>query len=186
MASSLEGNKILAAILTAGIIASGAGVFSRILYTPHMPEENAYQIEIVGAEDTATTAVALVEPIAVRLTGADASRGEVAIRVCASCHTFEEGGANRVGPNLWDVVGHPVGAREGYSYSPAMAGHGGEWDYQALDEFLANPRGYVPGTKMTYAGMGSPEQRADLIAYLRGLSAAPAPLPEAPADSTGS
>lgn len=187
MASSLEGNKIVAAILTAGILASGSGVVSRILYSPHMPEENAFPVD-VSAITAATTedAAPAAEPIAVRLAAADPGKGETAVRVCTSCHSFEEGGANKVGPNLYNVLGEQIGqGAGGYAFSEAMAGHGGTWTYEDLDQFLAAPRQYIPGTKMSFAGVSDPAQRADIIAYLRTLSADPEPLPEAPADGGG-
>ena len=183
MASSLEGNKIIAAILTAGIIAAGAGVFSRILYSPKELEENVFKVEVAAVEGGAGAAAeAAVEPIAVRLAAADPAKGQGAVKVCTSCHSFEEGGPNKVGPNLYGIVGEPIAeGRGGYAFSPALAEKGGEWTYDNLDAFLTSPRGWAPGTKMSFAGMSNPGQRADVIAYLRTLAANPEPLPEAPA-----
>ena len=103
----------------------------------------------------------------------------IVTRNCTACHTFNEGGANRVGPNLWDIVGRPIAAGDGFNYSGALAERSEEtWSYENLDAFLANPRGWAPGTKMAYAGLRSANDRAELIAYMRGLSGDPAPLPE--------
>ena len=97
-----------------------------------------------------------------------------------ACHTFEKGGPNRVGPNLWNIVGSDRGeGRGGFNFSAAMKAKGGKWTFDELNKFLANPRGYVPGTAMTYAGISKPEQRADVIDYLRTLADNPVPLPKA-------
>ena len=182
MASSLEVNKFLAAILTAGVIASGSGVLSRILYQPHVPEEPAYQVAVL--EDGAAEATAEVEavPLAVLLADASAEQGEGVVRACAACHSFEQGGASKIGPPLYGVLGRDIAGVDGFAYSGALAEKEGEWDYEHLDAFLADPRGWAPGTKMAYAGLKAPEARADAIMYLRSLSDDPAPLPEAPAE----
>lgn len=179
MASSLEGNKLAAAILTAGIIGVGSAVLSDLLYKPHVPKERAFPVAALGgaapAEEKAAPAPA--EPIAVRLAAADVERGKAAAKKCASCHTFEKGGKNGVGPNLWGVVGAKKGHVDGFAYSQALLGTGGEWTYESLDAFLASPKTYAPGTKMSFAGLAKPDERADLIAYLRTLADDPAPLP---------
>lgn len=175
MASSLEGNKLLAGVLTAGIIAMGAGTFARIVYNPHGPAEPAFTV--APAAPAGATAPEPEKPIGVLMAAADPAAGANTARQCGACHSFDKGGANKVGPNLWDKINHPIGKHEGFSYSSAMAEHGGNWDYDALNHFLANPKAYVPGTKMSYAGIAKPEQRANVIAYLRSLSDSPAPLP---------
>lgn len=123
--------------------------------------------------------------IAERLHEASVQRGErlVSKQCAAACHTYQEGAPGRVGPNLWDVVGKPVAAKEGYRYSRAMRERGREgaaWTYEALDTYLAAPRNFVPGTSMTFVGLKKPEERADVILYLRSLSDEPQPLPETP------
>ena len=95
-----------------------------------------------------------------------------------SCHTFEKGGPNRVGPNLWNVVGGERGEGRGFNFSAAMKTKGGKWTYEELDKFLASPRSYIPGTAMTFAGISNPQQRADVINYLHTLSDNPQPLPK--------
>ena len=181
MASSLETNKILAAILTGGIIASGSGVVSRILYHPTVPEEPAYVIEVATGGDEAVEAVEEELDIGTLLASADTAAGEKTAKKCTTCHSFEEGGANKVGPNLYGIVGREIGAGAGFSYSGAMAEFGGTWDDQALDQFLANPKGYMPGTKMAFAGIKAGQDRADLIMYLRSYSPDAPPMPEAKA-----
>jgi cytochrome c len=178
MASTLEANKIFAAILTAGIIASGSGVLSRMLYRPHQLEEPVYKVE--GTAEAAGPAAAEEKtPLPVLLASADPAAGEKTARKCVSCHDFTKGGPNKVGPNLWGVVDRPVGKHEGFSYSSAMASHGGNWDWESLDHFLTNPKAAVPGTKMSFAGIPKDKERADLLAYLRTLSDNPPPLPPA-------
>ena len=188
--------KILGAVLAGAwaiVIAAGLGM---MLYHPEETvEDYAYPVAVeeagtvAGAETAAETPAGEEPPaeapaegdeaagIATLLASADADDGQKVARKCAACHTFDEGGANRVGPNLWNVVNRDVGSHEGYSYSSAMADIGGEWTYEKLDAFLADPKGYVSGTKMSFAGIKDTEDRADLIAYLRSLSGDPAPLP---------
>jgi cytochrome c len=177
MTATLEGNKLVAAILTAGIVASGSGVLSRILYSPHKLEQPVYRVELPGevAEEGPAEAA---KPLPVLLAEADPAAGQSVARRCAACHTFDKDGPNRVGPNLWGIVGRPIGGHAGFSYSSAMAGHGGEWTYEDLDHFIADPKGYAPGTKMAFAGIRRDTERANLLAYLRTLSDDPAPLPE--------
>ena len=108
---------------------------------------------------------------------ASAEAGEKIFKKCKACHTVGKGGPNRVGPNLWDIVGGGVAGRQGFRYSGALAGKGGQWTYEDLDRFLAKPKDFVPGTKMTFRGLKKAEQRAHVIAYIRTLSDSPKPLP---------
>jgi cytochrome c len=179
MAGSLEGNKIFAAILTAGIIGVGAGVFSNILYHPHELEEPVYRVEAAaGGEGGEAEAPAEAQPIGVLLAAASVESGEKAAKKCAACHSFDKGGANKVGPNLYGVVNRPIAGHEGFSYSEALTAKNGEvWDYEHLNQFLISPKTYAPGTKMSFAGISKDAERADVIAYLRSLADEPAPLP---------
>ena len=124
------------------------------------------------------------EPIAVLLASANLEAGEAVLKKCAACHTIEKGGANKIGPNLWDIVNRPIASHEGFAYSAAMKefSQGGsvKWDYDHLTiPDLAE--GLVKGTAMGFAGRQEAQERADLIAYLRTLSDSPAPLPDAAA-----
>ena len=181
MASSLEGNKILGAILTAGIIASAAGFASRILYSPHMLEEPVFRIAVedTTAAETEAAEATPATPLPVLLAAASAEAGEKVSKKCASCHSFDKGGANKVGPNLWGVVDRPIGKHEGFAYSEPMAAHGGNWSWDDLNHFIAAPKEYLPGTKMSFAGLNKDTERADLLAYLRTLSDSPVALPAA-------
>ncbi|MDJ0943596.1 MAG: cytochrome c family protein [Kiloniellales bacterium] len=185
---SLELNKIVAAILAAGVIAMTAGFFAGfVVPVAEAPEERAYVIATPGEDEAvadAEPAEAVEESVMVLLASVDPVAGEKVSKKCTACHSFDEGGANRVGPNLWDIVGRQIAAVEGYGYSDALSGMSGEiWSYESLDAFLAAPKTWAPGTKMAYAGLKKVEDRAELIAYLRSLSNDPQPLPEpAPAE----
>jgi cytochrome c len=183
MSSSLEMNKIAAAVLTAGIVAMGSGFVAELLVGGghgHM-EENAYPIQVAesgGEAESAPQEPTGPEPVLPLLAEASASDGEGLTRACQACHSFEQGGPNKVGPNLWNIVGAPHAHAEGFSYSDALSSmHDKAWTYSELNAFIADPKGYAPGTKMSYGGMSKVEDRADLIAYLRSLSDDPAPLP---------
>jgi len=176
---SLEINKIVGAILTAGVIAMLTGFVANIVSHRAPLEEMAYTV--APSEPSASTAAEaepMLEPIAPLLAAASVDSGQGVAKKCATCHTFEEGGANKIGPNLYDVVNRPIGSHEGFSYSGAMQEKSSEsWTYEHLNAFLAQPKDFVPGTKMSFAGLRKVEDRADLIAYLRTLSGSPAALP---------
>lgn len=179
-------NKIFGALLAAAWSIVIAAYGGELLYHPEESlSANAYPIKVEGSAQAAGSASekpAAQKPapepdIATLLASADAQAGAKIARKCSACHTLDKGGPNRVGPNLWNIVNRPMGSHEGYSYSSAMSGEKGDWTYEKLYHFLKSPRDYVPGTKMTFAGIQDPKDRADLIAYLRTLSDNPAPLP---------
>jgi len=125
-------------------------------------------------------AAAAAQPVAdlgTLLASADAARGQRSAQVCAACHSFDRGGPNRVGPNLWGVVGRPVGGHAGFAYSPAVKGHGGSWTYQELDRYLAGPARAIPGNKMAFSGLRNPRDRANVLAYLASLGPSAPPFP---------
>ncbi|NBB69019.1 MAG: c-type cytochrome [Alphaproteobacteria bacterium] len=179
MAGALETNKVIAAVLTAGVIFVGASVLSDLLYHPTELAEPAYPVVTEEATDVAEAeAEPQVEPLPVRLASASAADGEGAFRACAACHNVEQGGAHLVGPNLWDIIGAEIAAKDGFGYSDALAGKDGEWTYDKMDAWLENPSEWAPGTSMSYAGIKDPQDRADMLAYLRSLADQPEPLPE--------
>jgi cytochrome c len=122
-------------------------------------------------------AVAPPADLGTLLASADANAGKAKAQLCVSCHDMKQGGPNRIGPNLWGVVGRPVAVHAGFAYSPAMKGHGGSWSYESLFAFLASPARAVPGTKMSFAGLRRAEDRAALIKYLATLGGTPPPPP---------
>ena len=131
----------------------------------------------VPATGTATPAAMAPVDLGTLLASADAERGKGTAKLCASCHTFDQGGPNRVGPNLWGVVGRDIGGHSGFAYSPAVASHAGAWTYEELDRWLASPSRSIPGNKMAFNGLRNPKDRANLLAYLATLGGARVPYP---------
>lgn len=181
---SLETNKIFAAILVAGIIAMMSGFFAKLVISEgghgaHAEEKFAYEVaSMEGGAPAAAKGPVGPEPIAALMQDADLERGEKLTKVCSSCHSFDKGGRDLTGPNLWNIVGRAKASHGGFAYSDAMTEKGGDWDYDALNEFLWKPKKAVPGTKMNYIGMRKPADRAAIIAWLRAQSDNPPPLPE--------
>ena len=164
----MEANKILAAILVAGIIASLTGFLSHKLVHEEKLAENAYKIEVIApaAGGAAPAVEAVAEPIKDLLPKADVAQGQKISQICASCHTFNKGEPNMTGPNLFGVVGRPRGTAPGFDYSDAMKAKGGTWDETSINEFLWKPSKFITGTKMGFAGLKKPEDRAAIIKWL--------------------
>jgi len=175
-----EINKALFAVLFTCLGVIVVNLTASAIFTPPKPEKPGYEIAIQSAEQPkGAPAAAAEEPIAALLANSSAERGEAAIKVCTTCHTFDKGGANKVGPNLWGVVGRAKAAEGGFNYSAAMKAKGGNWSYEELNSFLLNPRADIPGTSMSFAGITRGGQRADIINYLRTRADTPQPLPQA-------
>lgn len=175
--SEFELNKIFAAILCAGITLMLANFIAGKAFHGHELERNAVEIE--GGEVAAGGPVKqqLPEPILHLIATADIAAGEKLSKACAACHSFDKGGVNKVGPNLWKTVGGKKGHIDGYAYSDALLAHGGAWDYAELNKFLWKPKKHISGTKMNYIGIKQPEKRAAMIAWLRTLGSTSYPLP---------
>lgn len=175
----MEFNKVFAAILVAGIIAMFSGFIAEQLTSPHHLEEDAYPIEGVETVGGGAKVEKLAEPILAMLATADVARGQKVSKACAACHSFDNGGANGVGPNLYNVVGAKKQSHAGYKYSGVLNANGEEvWTYAALNKFLWKPKKYAPGTKMNYVGVKKPEDRAAVIAWLNTLGSNK-PMPSA-------
>lgn len=185
--------KIVGAFLMSVLIITVIGQVGNLLVEAEELEKNVYTV--AGTEEPAVAEEAAAEPalgptgplevaaepglgpIAPLLAAASVEPGKKLAKKCALCHTFKKGGPRKIGPNLWDIVGADKARWENFSYSAALAGVGGSWGYEELNAFVANPKAYIPGTKMTFNGLKELEDRADLIAYLRTLSDSPRPLP---------
>jgi cytochrome c len=177
---SFEFNKIAGAVLGTCLFLLALNIGAEAIYAPVEPHKPGYEIDVKKAAAPAPgQAAAPEEPIEQLLAKADVSRGEAVAKQCGACHTFQKDGPNGIGPNLWGVVGRPRASEAGFSYSDAMKAKGGTWTIDELNMFLTNPRGYIAGTKMTFAGLPRGNQRADVIDYLNTLSDNPKPLPVA-------
>lgn len=175
--NSFQLNKIFAAVLVAGIVAALGGFISGKLVHSHDLETDAVPIDGGSIVAAGATAEAKPEPILHLIAAADIAQGEKLSKACAACHAFDKGGANKVGPGLWGVVKAQKAHHAGFQYSEALIAKGGDWSYQDLNKFLWKPKAFVDGTKMNFAGLKKPEDRAAIIAWLRTLSDSPAALP---------
>ena len=175
---TFELNKFAGAILGTILIVFVVAKVSESVFEPHHTEGQAYG-EIAVAEDTnraIAEAAPETPPLPVLLAATTIEKGERVSKKCASCHTFEKDGKNKVGPNLYNVLGAAPAAKD-FAYSGAMKEKGGQWTYAEMDAFLASPRNALPGTKMSFAGLRRAEERAAILLYLRQQSDSPLPLP---------
>lgn len=167
--SGFELNKITAAILLASLIAMIVGVIAHAIYKPKLDiAQRGYKIEVTEggpAQDNSKPE----EPVDIKklMTSANAAEGEKIVKKCTTCHALEQGGANKIGPHLWKIHGAPKGKVEGFTYSKALASAGGVWDDESLYHFINKPSKFIPGTKMTFAGLSKPEDIANVIAFLK-------------------
>ena len=180
--SDLTVNKISAGVLCGALLIMGSIKAGEFLLPHQELAENAYPIEVpegAVAASAAPAAPVQAAPILALLASADLAKGEKLAKKCTACHGFDEGGAAKVGPNLYNLINASKGRDGGYSYSAALAGLGGEWTYTELNGFLHKPKKWLEGTKMNFAGLKKPEDRANLIGWMRSLSSSPAALPTA-------
>jgi len=179
---SFELNKILGAVLATCLVLLVTSFTANALFAPKLPEKPGFVIEAKteGGAKGEEKPAAPSEPIEKLLQTASVEKGQAAAKVCQTCHTFDKGGPNRVGPNLFGIVGdHKGEGRNNFNFSAAIKAKGGTWTIDDLNEFIANPKRFIPGTAMGFAGISKDSQRADVIAYLNSLSDSPKPLPTA-------
>lgn len=177
-------NTYAGALLGTVFVMMSVGILGEAIFHSETPEEAGFAIvagEGGGGGEAEADKGPTIEAVSPLLASADVGNGESVFKKCQACHTVEDGGANKVGPNLWDIVNRPVASHEGFKYSGAMtdfAAGGTVWDYEHLNHFLKKPKDLVPGTAMGFAGLSKVQDRADLIAYLHTMSNNPAPLPD--------
>jgi cytochrome c len=176
---SFEINKILGAFLFTCLVLLSLNIGASALYAPIKAAKPGFEVAVTehpaGGEQKAEPE----EPIEKLLASASIDKGANAAKKCAACHTFGKGEPNRVGPNLYGVVGRPKATEGGFDYSTALKGKGGNWTIGDLNTFLTNPKGFAAGTKMSFAGLPRGTERADVIAFLNSKSDSPQPLPKA-------
>lgn len=177
--SGLELNKVSAAVLVAAIVAMVTGFAADGLYHPKEPEKRGYSIDVPEVAEEGDAAPVDDTPVNILayLQEADVEAGKALTKKCTACHNFEKGGANKVGPALYGIIGRDIASSSGFAYSQALQDKEGSWEFQNLSQFLLKPKLWAPGTKMAYAGMKKPEQRGNLIAYLNTLAASPKQIP---------
>jgi len=178
--NSFEINKILGAILGTCLVLLAVHIAAGAIFETPAPAKPGYVIAVKEEQPQQQAASAPAEvPIGSMLASASVQQGEAAAKVCLTCHNMGKGQGDKVGPDLYGIVGRPVAAEQGFNYSSALKAKGGTWTFDALNTWLTNPRTDVPGTLMTFAGLPSEKQRADIIDYLNSNSDSPVPLPKA-------
>ena len=177
-----RGNTIAGWVLAGGIVALGLSIVTGEHFMAERPEKMGYEVTGVEAEAGADGAAA-EKPFAFYMAAGDAQKGGDVFKKCTACHNADKGGANALGPNLWNVVGEAIGqGAGGFAFTDALKSKGGNWNFEELNKWLTSPKAYAPGTKMTFAGLSKPEDRANVIAYLNQQNDKPLPLPAAPAE----
>ena len=178
---SFEFNKITASVLVALLVGMIGSLLSDYLVHPTELKKPVFVIEGIEAPSTSSGNPAEEEslkPITPLLASASVERGQTIAKKCTQCHTFEKGGANRTGPNLWGIIGAKIAHVADFAYSSGFKDKGGNWDDEKLNILLHKPRAFVQATKMSFVGLKDAQERADVVAYLHTLSDTPIPLPK--------
>jgi cytochrome c len=171
-------NTIAGCVLASALFAMVVGKVSNAVVHPHKLDKPAIAVADEAPTQVAAAPPKELAPIGPLLAKANVEAGKALFaKQCSTCHTTDKGGPNKVGPNLWEIVGRPKASHEGFSYSSAMKDKGGDWSYEDINHLIFKPQAFVKGTKMAFAGLPKEEQRADVIAYLRTMSDSPKPLP---------
>jgi cytochrome c len=172
-------NTIAGWVLFAGIVALGSSIVAGEYFHSERPEKMGYPI--AGVQEEGAAGAEAEKPIEFYLATADAAKGQQVFNKCMACHNADKGGANQLGPNLWGVIGEPIAqGKGGFAFSDALKKVGGTWNFDNLSKWLDSPKAFAPGTKMTFAGLSNPQDRADVIEFLNQHSDSPQPLPKAP------
>ena len=173
-------NRSVVALLGAIIFAWLLGSYTSFVFAPQVLKVPGFALPTSAAAPAVAAAPAAPKetPLPELLAKADAKKGQADAKICGTCHNFDKGGAVKVGPDLWGVVGRPTASVPGFAYSDAVKGLGGDWTYEKLNNWIADPKAMAAGTKMAFAGEKDPQKRADILAYLQSLSDSPVPFPK--------
>ena len=174
--NSFEINKIITAILVTVLVVFGIGKISDIIFDKDKTDIVAYKVEAPEGEALQASAESSVD-IAALLAMGDIAHGEKVYKKCKACHSIKQGGGNKIGPALWNVIFRPVGSITDYKYSKALSSYGKEWTWEEMNGFLIKPSKWIPNNKMGFAGLKSEKDRASVILYLNQNSDDPKPLP---------
>jgi len=174
--NSFEINKIITAILVTILVVFGIGKISNIIFDKDDKEIVAYKVEAPEGLAVQTSAESSID-ISALLAMGDITHGEKQFKKCKACHSIKQGGGNKIGPKLWNVMFRPVGAITDYKYSKSLSSYGKEWNWEEMNGFLIKPATWIKGNKMGFAGLKSEKDRASVILYLNQNSDNPKPLP---------